>query len=148
MSYSFKSEIFYIKINILLLNMNNVIKLINIINNYFSTFFNKQKKIKYIEDFDLINKTIISLSFNESPNFILYLKDDNNKYYQYTSNITKYPNYLYKNNEKISKNLFKKIKIQYISYYQVSEHNYYTIQDYDNNTYTLYSDKFRNLLNY
>tara|TARA_B100001094_G_scaffold331487_1_gene400002 strand:+ start:3172 stop:3558 length:387 start_codon:yes stop_codon:yes gene_type:complete len=128
--------------------MNNVIKLFNIINNYFSSFFNKEKKIKYIEDYDLINKTIISLSFNQSPNFILYLKDVNNKYYQYTSNITKYPNYLYKNNEKISKNLFKKIKIQYISYYQVSEHNYYTIQDYDNNTYTLYSDEFRNLLNY
>lgn len=44
--------------------MNNVTKLINIINNYFFTFFNKQKKVKYIEDFDLINKTIISLSFN------------------------------------------------------------------------------------
>lgn len=117
--------------------------ILNIINNHFYNFFNTKKKIKYIEDFDLINKTIVTFSFNETPNFIFYLKDDNNKYYTYTSNISSYPNYIFKNNQRISKNLFKNIKIQYISYYQHADKNYYLIEDNNNNTYKLYSDKLK-----
>ena len=121
--------------------MNNVTKLINIINNYFSSFLIKQKKINYIEDFDLINKTIISFGFDESPNYILYVKNEKNHYIQYKSKINNYPNYLLKNNQKFSKNLFKNIKIKSIIWHNINNQKYYLIEDFNDNYYKLFSDR-------
>ena len=121
--------------------MNNVTKLINIINNYFSSFLIKQKKINYIEDFDLINKTIISFGFDESPNYILYVKNEKNHYIQYKSKINNYPNYLLKNNQKFSKNLFKNIKIKSIIWHNINNQKYYLIEDFNDNYYKLLSLK-------
>lgn len=119
--------------------------LTNIYNNIYNTFFT-YKDIKYIDENSLINKTIISFSFFESPNYILYLKDNNKTYYQYKSSIINYPNYLLKNKKKISKNLFTNIKIKSISWYSIDQYNkYYFIEDYDNNSYKLYSNKLQKI---
>lgn len=102
----------------------------------------KEKEKKYIFEEELINKIIISLSFNETPEYTLYIKDENNNYYNYYNYygiISNYPNYLYKNDKKISINLFKNIKIKYIDYNY--NNNYITIEDYNDNMYKLYSNK-------
>ena len=96
----------------------------------------KEKEKKYIFEEELINKIIISLSFNETPEYTLYIKGENN-YYNYYGIINNYPNYLYKNDKKISINLFKNIKIKYINY----NNNYLIIEDYNDNKYKLYSSK-------
>ena len=100
------------------------------------TILNEKEK-KYIFEEELINKIIISLSFNEKPEFTFYVKDEKNNYNNYYGIINNYPNYLYKNDKKISINLFKNIKVKYIYY----NNNYLIIKDYNDNMYKLYSSK-------
>lgn len=116
--------------------------IINKFTSYFTKLINTEEKKNYIDNLDLINKTIISLSFDEIPNFIFYLKNEEDDYFQYKSKINNYPNYLFKNNEKFSKNLFKNIKIKSILLNYSNNQQYYIIEDFQDNIYKLYSDNF------
>ena len=108
---------------------------------FFSNLFDYSLSIKYLDEITLIDFTIITLTFYEKPEYILYLKDNTNNYYYYKGRINKYPNYILKNNQNLSKNLFKNIKIKSIYWHENENNNYYSIEDYDNNFFKLYSDR-------
>ena len=92
----------------------------------------------YIDEKILIKNKIISFSFIETPNFLLYTRF-NNQNFKYFSSINRYPDFIYKNDNKTSKNCLKNIEIYYIYYDFIN--NKYDIEDVNKNFYKIYCNQ-------
>ena len=110
------------------------------INGYFKNFFiNYHKKNISIDESVFLNNIIMGITFTESPEFILIVKNSNDgKISEYKSKITEYPYYIKKNNINLKKIFFKNIIISSLYYID----NHYIITDTNYNSYKLYCEPF------
>ena len=111
----------------------------NIMNiEYFNDIIENNDRKCYINEKQLINKEIISITDYYKPIINIYLMDKiTQTVEQYRAEITKPYNFLYKNGKKTT--LYNKFTIKDISW--ISLDHYYLIQDNLDNDYQLYTTK-------